>query len=30
MFLRDTGETFQNPVRGDDCNVLPVWNTSGF
>ena len=22
-------KTFQNSVRSDDCNVLPVWNSSG-
>ena len=29
MFLRHPGEAFQSAIRGDDCNVLPVWNTTG-
>ena len=29
MFLRHPGETFQSAFRGDDCNVLPVWNPTG-
>ena len=29
MFLRHSGKAFQSAIRGDDCNVLPVWNTSG-
>ena len=26
MFLRHPGEAFQSTIRGDDYNVLPVWN----
>ena len=29
MFLRHPGEAFQSVIRGDDCNVLPVWNPTG-